>query len=76
MFQGIKKQNYAIKVGKSNFAVIRQPRILPVTNKDHVCVCPRCENFETRLDGMKKLIPKITSSSDLLKMTVCEDPWL
>ena len=66
-----------VKFIKSRFATMCLPQVLPITNTDHNgYVYLYHENFEMLLDGMRKFIPQMPSStsSGLLKMTVCEDP--
>lgn len=75
-FQKFKEEHPDLKVGKSKFASLRPPNVLPVSEKDHsVCCCSYHENFEMLVDGIRKSVPDFPQQDILLSMSVC-DPAL
>lgn len=70
--QQFKTDNPGVKIGKSLFASLRPPHIVPISEKDHnVCCCKYHENFDLLCSGVKGSVD-LPDTKTLLNMTVCD----
>ena len=70
-FKQFKVEHPEIKIGKSKFASLRPPHVLPVSDKDHtVCCCVYHENFEMVLTGIRK-VQNVPQPDELVKAAAC-----
>lgn len=72
-YEIFKAENDGLKIGKSKFASLRPPQVIPMTLRDQdVCMCKYHENIDLIIAGLVKFIPGMPNCSDsLLDCTVC-----
>ena len=59
------KQESHSKAGKSKFASLRPPQVVPKTLRDQeVCMCKYHENIELILEGLQKILPRVATHQD------------
>mgnify|MGYP007063903355 CR=1 FL=1 len=71
-FQIFKSENPGQKIGKSKYASLCPPHVLPVSERDHtVCCCKYHENFEMLITGLKKLYSLLPGANQIVIDSVC-----
>ena len=66
------KKESDLSIGKSKFAALRPPQVVSMTARDQeVCMCRYHENIDMLLIGLKKLLPEVPKSEEILMQTVC-----
>ena len=67
------KEESSVQIGKSKFAELRPPQVIPSSAFDHeVCICKYHENIDLLLQGLSRLgISGCISSEEAVAKTVC-----